>query len=272
MVKRKSKARALSTSTRKPPRTGGDSSVSDRQLVSVTPPASSLVTNTGFSLPAGWRVEEVFRSDRSKFDRYYFEPDTGKKFRSLKDVERHLNGEEVKRIYISGNRPESSSPRKMIVHSGKVLNMDEEEHNPNHWAIVPSGSAETPEAPPCQLPDGWVVEEVPRQNENLTDKYYYEPGTGRKFRSMVSVQKHLSELTNENRPLSKMFKVNHNMTTASKPSREEESSFGEPPLKVKWVLGNRKGDVWNAFIDDKPVSDSVKEEWRKRFLSSMENS
>nr|GMD95277.1 methyl-CpG-binding domain-containing protein 7-like [Ipomoea batatas] len=50
-----------------------------------------------FSLLDGWGVEEIPRSYGSKFDKYYLEPETGKKFRSLREVERHLNGETVTR-------------------------------------------------------------------------------------------------------------------------------------------------------------------------------
>jgi hypothetical protein len=52
-------------------------------------------------------------------------------------------------------------------------------------------------------------------------QYYYEPGTGRKFRSQAGVLRHLAELKDdmplsaaleeikENRPLSKAFKFGH---------------------------------------------------------------
>lgn len=43
--------------------------------------------------------------------------------------------------------------------------MDEEELN--EWAIVPSTSANTL---PYDLPDGWVIEEVPRRDGSLVDK------------------------------------------------------------------------------------------------------
>lgn len=261
MAKRKSK--------RKPLRTGKGSSSSERQLAVAVTPTGHLVTNTGFSLPAGWRVEEVIRSDRSKFDRYYYEPETGAKFRSLKDVERHVNGVEVNRVYRSSsdNHPEGS-PRKTITHGGKMLKWDEEEQNPNHWAIVPSEREDISDT--NQLPDGWIVQEVPRSTGGYKDKYYYEPGTGMRFRSMVSVQRHLSELNSENVPLSKMFKVHHNTAPRSKASREEPL-FGRIPSKVNWVLANHKGDTWNPFIGDALVSDSVKEKWTKRFMSYMDN-
>ncbi|XVF20118.1 hypothetical protein REPUB_Repub11eG0170700 [Reevesia pubescens] len=47
------------------------------------------------------------------------------------------------------------------------------------------------------LPPGWVVEEKPRSNARyagLVDRYYIEPGTGKRFRSMIAVERHLAEM------------------------------------------------------------------------------
>uniref|UniRef100_A0A7N0UN07 MBD domain-containing protein n=2 Tax=Kalanchoe fedtschenkoi TaxID=63787 RepID=A0A7N0UN07_KALFE len=46
------------------------------------------------------------------------------------------------------------------------------------------------------LPEDWFVEERKRSNGTLrgnTDRYYHEPGTGRVFRSLVSVKRYLME-------------------------------------------------------------------------------
>ncbi|KAG8655347.1 methyl-CpG-binding domain-containing protein 7 isoform X3 [Manihot esculenta] len=48
-------------------------------------------------------------------------------------------------------------------------------------------------SPSINFLDGWIVERRPRQCNGRFDKYYYEPGTGRKFRSLLSVQKYLTE-------------------------------------------------------------------------------
>lgn len=45
--------------------------------------------------------------------------------------------------------------------------MDEEQLN--EWAIVPSTSADTL---PYDLPDGWVIEEVPRRDRSTVDKVH----------------------------------------------------------------------------------------------------
>ncbi|KAG7613601.1 DNA-binding domain superfamily [Arabidopsis suecica] len=47
-----------------------------------------------------------------------------------------------------------------------------------------------------RLPRGWSVEEVPRKNSHYIDKYYVERKTGKRFRSLVSVERYLRESRN----------------------------------------------------------------------------
>lgn len=42
-----------------------------------------------------------------------------------------------------------------------------------------------------------------------------------------------------------------------------------PPAKVNWVLGGPGGNMWNAFMDDSKVPDSVKQKWSEIFVSSV---
>uniref|UniRef100_M1B9D9 Methyl binding domain protein n=1 Tax=Solanum tuberosum TaxID=4113 RepID=M1B9D9_SOLTU len=79
----------------------------------VAPSSSSAITphSSRFKLPPGWGIEQVLRSSGDRVDRYYYEPGTGQKFRSLRDVERRLNGEIfAPRIRTSGvrNYPKAS--------------------------------------------------------------------------------------------------------------------------------------------------------------------
>lgn len=168
----------------------------------------------------------------------------------------------------------------MVIHDGKVVCMDEEELN--EWAIVPSTSANTL---PYDLPDGWVIEEVPRRDGSLVDKYYYEPETGLKFRSRIAVQKYLAEMREnvplsttleelkENKPLSKMFKLyqraKQSLPRHTVPENSDKSSFLSPPAKVNWVLSSSRGDAWNPFVAGTPIPDSVKQQWTQRFMLFM---
>nr|XP_009782300.1 PREDICTED: methyl-CpG-binding domain-containing protein 7 isoform X1 [Nicotiana sylvestris] len=257
----------------------------------VVPPTTTAITpystySSSFKLPPGWGVQEVPRSDGCRVDKYYYEPGTGLKFRSLREVERRLNGEiyapRSRALIVRHNQASSSVSRKMVVYGGKIVRMDEEQLN--QWAIVPSRSAATL---PYELPDGWVIEEVPRRDGSFVDKYYYEPGTGLKFRSRIAAQRYLAEMREdvplsatleelkENKPLSKMFKLHH-QAKKSVPckrniSREDlqKSSFLSPPAKVNWVLSSPKGDGWDPFIAGTPIPDSVKQQWTKRFMLFM---
>ncbi|KAK6123443.1 hypothetical protein DH2020_042808 [Rehmannia glutinosa] len=163
----------------------------------------------------------------------------------------------------------------------QLLRLDDE-LSQSHLAMVPS--EKTAPTAPVVLPDGWIVEEVPRRYGRGTDKYYYEPGTGQKFRSLVSVERHLAELEEnaplskaleeikENKPLSKVFKL-ENLTKNSKkkhcPEKTQASSFIGPPMKVNWVLASPQGDVWNPFISESLVPDAVKQQWTNRFMLFM---
>ncbi|KAK7833148.1 methyl-cpg-binding domain-containing protein 7 [Quercus suber] len=59
-----------------------------------------------------------------------------------------------------------------------------------------------------KLPVDWVIEEKPRSNANyagIIDKYYIKPGTGQWFRSLVAVERYLTQ-TNENTATPKALK------------------------------------------------------------------
>ncbi|PIN24352.1 Methyl-CpG binding transcription regulator [Handroanthus impetiginosus] len=255
-----------------------------RRQLAVAP--QPITTASGFSLPLGWGVEEVPRRDGVRSDMYYYEPGTGKKFRSIREVNRHLKGEVYRRrstrkLSIDNHKSEY---RKMVVSGGKLLKLDNE-LSKNDLAMVTSGNAIS--SAPTVLPDGWIVEEVPRRCSNWTDKYYYEPGMGQKFRSLVAVERYLEELDDdaplskaleeikENKPLAKIFKLeNHNKNSTPREknvSQEntEASSFDSPPMKVNWVLASPQGDAWNPFIYETLVPEAAKQQWTNRFMLFM---
>ncbi|CAK9168918.1 unnamed protein product [Ilex paraguariensis] len=155
---------------------------------------------------------------------------------------------------------------------------------------------------PFNLPDGWVVEEVLRRCGGSADKYYYEPGTGRKFRSLIAVERHLAEQTenaplsmglaehtenapqpmalaefNENVPLSMAFKLGNHIKNPSSSKKNisrdkvQSSTFTSPPVKINWVLASPGGDSWNPFIGETLVPESVKQQWAQRFMLYINN-
>lgn len=209
---------------------------------------------------------------------YYYELGTGKKFRSTKEVERYLTGEEYTRSR-SWSRSRSDKPftlghmrssgsRKMIVSGGMLLTLDKRESSRRQLVVAPSYAAATN---PFNLPDGWIVEEVPRKCDGSSDKYYYEPGTGRKFRSLVSVQRYLAE-EGENAPLSLMFKSANRVKkkiSSGKLKNCSTSDFPKPPEKIKWVLADPRGNTWNPFIGESVIPEPIRRRWANRFTTSI---
>ncbi|KAK3005328.1 hypothetical protein RJ639_015660 [Escallonia herrerae] len=237
-----------------------------RQLVVVAP---TTTTSSSFKLPDGWVVEEVPRSDGSRVDKL-------------------ISAQVYTKPYYSQQRPL------------QMLRLDDEESNRWQLAVVaPRNAAATS---PYNLPDGWVVEEVPRSSGGSTDKYYYEPGTGQKFRSLVAVEKHLTELKENpplslaladlkeystplskalaelkeyNTPLAKAFKLRshvkkcRSLKKICSSDNVQASTFSSPPAKVKWVLASPGGDAWNPFIGETLIQESVKQQWSERFILAI---
>ncbi|XP_074354549.1 methyl-CpG-binding domain-containing protein 7-like [Apium graveolens] len=289
---------------------GGGNEYSDHRQLAVynpppppppRPPSQPAFGSSRFKLPEGWEVEEVPRADASRVDKYYYEPSTGHKFRSLREVERYINGEvytprrrrsKTLSLGHSGSHSKSqsqhSSYRKMAVSRGKMLKLaEEEDRNKYKMAIVPSRNI--PFSSPHRLPEGWVVEEVPRNTRGgYVDKYYYEPGTGRKFRSLSSVDRHLAdrnehtmfsdtstELREYNMPLSKAYKIGSHVKSSNSfwrnnipREKAQSATFSSPPLKINWVIASPGGDSWNPFIGGSLVPESVKQQWCRRFMVS----
>ncbi|KAH6766184.1 methyl-CPG-binding domain 7 [Perilla frutescens var. hirtella] len=251
-----------------------------RKLAVVPVPATASASR--LTIPRGWGIKEVPRPDGSRSDRYYYEPGSGRKFRSTKEVHRYLSGEPYcfksrSRMIVPFKR--SAGYRRMMVSGGKLLRVDNA-RSKNHLAVV--------RAAPSILPDGWIVEEIPRSYMNFTDKYYYEPESGQKFRSLVAIERYLAELNDddplsktleeimENKPLAQAFKMENHKSSAQRKknaSREKSqaSSFLNPPMKVTWVLATAQGDSWNPFICEASVPDAVKQQWTNRFMLLMKD-
>ncbi|KAM1205558.1 hypothetical protein ACFX13_006449 [Malus domestica] len=245
------------------------SSGSKRQLQLVT-------TSRSFRLPDGWLVEEKPRPPSSTnprqthSDKYYYEPGTGLKFRSLAAVQRYLTEGQIEQRTIR------SKPR-----------------NECNMLLTPRTRRTSSS---FVLPDGWEVEEKPRSNINYSghiDRSYIETGTGKRFRSLLSVERYLTE-ANEDFPLKELMPANKSGLSPGS-GVQKMNNLGEilsqkvisssvkrnisgdydrpskpiPPAKVNWVLGGPGGNMWNAFMDDSKVPDFVKQKWSETFVSSV---
>ncbi|KAL5764275.1 hypothetical protein ACOSP7_016629 [Xanthoceras sorbifolium] len=256
------------------PGTAEGRELSSRRELQIVESTSAIFEKLPFKLPRGWSVVERPRlncpSHPGRVDKYYFEPGTGRQFRSLTAIQR----------YLSGDTEDAIVPRRM-----KSVNKE-------YMQIVPRSSKS---ASSFGLPDDWIVEERPRNNINYSgciDRYFIEPETGLRFRSRIAAERYLKEkkdIYDENCSLGTFLKhltdAKKIKTTPKAPkpgncsskkhlSENEEvnvSMLDSPrrPAKVKWVLGGPGGNIWNPLIDEALVSESAKQEWSEKFVFAI---
>eukprot|EP00939_MAST-03C_sp_MAST-3C-sp1_P000321 g321.t1 len=142
------------------------------------------------NLPSGWKTVEVVRRSGKTAgtrDRYFISPE-GRRFRSLKELER----------FVSGDLVDIPSPRKMP--RSVSMSSDGSDDSIVSGAVMRSlprrkiKPLEMKEGSEANLPDGWKA--VVRQRGALggakgTYTYYVSPG-GKKFRSLAAVRRFLS--------------------------------------------------------------------------------
>ncbi|XP_074267967.1 methyl-CpG-binding domain-containing protein 7-like [Silene latifolia] len=248
---------------------------------------------TPFQLPSDWVVEVRPRGPQSSVssDKYYYEPGTGRKFRSLASVKRHLFGEEdptptrkprprPSNSLVPYNNNKPAGTVKRICYGGKVLTPEEleEARYTNLEDIEPETSqfrlANT-------LPDGWIVEDVPRKlGSNIrSDRYYIDPATGQRFRSMPEVQRFLGT-ERCNKPKRKALALNSRCTAPRSPvPRKKNTSITtfkdtlldlmSPPKKINWVYSGDGKDNWSPLVEECVLPNYVMEQWSETFLLGM---
>ncbi|KAH9701110.1 methyl-CpG-binding domain-containing protein 7 [Citrus sinensis] len=252
---------------------GGEMQESSREMEWQLVDRNSTFSKSSFKLPRGWSVEERPRTHSptrpDRIDKYYYEPRTGRQFRSLLSIQKYLTGEE-----------DTVSPKR--VNYGNVQNMQ----------IVPCA---TKSAASFGLPDNWIVQEIPRKNINYAGtidrffllssilQYYIEPGTGFRFRSRLAAERYLQEdlplriivkrqkdakkikvTSKEGKPGCHSAHAKNSVCfekdVLTKEANASTLNIASPPAKVKWVLGGPGGNVWNALMNESVVPDSVKQE------------
>ncbi|KAF7805493.1 methyl-CpG-binding domain-containing protein 7-like isoform X1 [Senna tora] len=223
---------------------------------------------------------------------YYYEPGTGRKFRSLISVQRHLMEE----------RTDVTGTKRVKSENGNAVSKE-----------ASKAETQTPGSTSSfKLPNDWIIEEKPRNYLGMVDRTYIEPETGQRFRSLRAVERHLSgdnAFTDTPKPLLKCDLgkqmtpgENHTAQAVSKRSKvakedgitmnspklaieskhskisgqskkinSEKSSkasmvdLSSPPAKVNWVLSGT-GGVWTPFLDGSKVPESVKLKWSEAFV------
>ncbi|KAG2299790.1 hypothetical protein Bca4012_011384 [Brassica carinata] len=139
------------------------------------------------------------------------------------------------------------------------------------------------------LPPGWRVEDKVRTSgatAGSVDKYYYEPITGRKFRSRTEVLYYLEHGTSKkgskksdnsdsnsdhfegqgSNKSSKKAKDQQPPPPPRPPSPPLKFDFDNPPEKVSWSAAKAGGEeAWTPFVGDDKVEDSLRREWCTAF-------
>ncbi|XP_045804452.1 methyl-CpG-binding domain-containing protein 7-like isoform X2 [Trifolium pratense] len=230
---------ALVTTENEPPLNRTNSTVNNNnnelQIVVRSPP---------ITLPDGWLVEKRLRrhsSDPNRVDRYYIEPHTGQKFRSLISVQRYLSDES--RNYL---------PKRMISENNDTI-------------FIKSGNRKFRR--PASDFEGGLTEENARK---ATPKLLLKCGS-RKRPSVKSYENPVEEsfsvaedqtiLKPSIQPLKKIKTREDNRTNSF-------HNLTTPPTKVSWVLSG-PGGFWNPFLDDSIVPTSEKSKWSKAFSISI---
>ncbi|KAL1208488.1 Methyl-CpG-binding domain-containing protein 6 [Cardamine amara subsp. amara] len=134
------------------------------------------------------------------------------------------------------------------------------------------------------LPPDWRVEDRVRTSgatAGSVDKYYYEPITGRKFRSRTEVLYYLQHGTSKRGGAKKAENTDDHVERqgSSKSSRKAKEpilppppppppmnfDFENPPEKVGWSMPTVGEEAWTPYIGEDKVQDSVKRDWSTAF-------
>ncbi|CAN8248475.1 unnamed protein product [Cochlearia groenlandica] len=134
------------------------------------------------------------------------------------------------------------------------------------------------------LPPGWRVEDKVRTSgatAGSVDKYYYEPITGRKFRSRTEVLYYLEHGTSKKGGKRAENTDSHSdhfgggqgsyrSTRKAKeppppPPRPLNFDFENPPEKVSWSMIDSGEEAWTPFVGEDKVQDSMRQDWCNAF-------
>ncbi|KAJ4978355.1 hypothetical protein NE237_009135 [Protea cynaroides] len=145
---------------------------------------------------------------------------------------------------------------------------------------------ETSPKTPDWLPPGWLMENRIRTTgvtAGLKDRYFYDPVSGRQFRSKKEVLCFIETgSSGRYRSGSKKSNTDANIMALEssggdrqngsnlkgKRSNASRFNFNNRPSKVRWVLTDSANGLWTPFIGDESLPESSKQEWATAFTSS----
>ncbi|KFK27523.1 hypothetical protein AALP_AA8G394200 [Arabis alpina] len=203
----------------------------------------------------GWTVvnhpRSLSPSNNGSVDTYFIEPGTGRQFPSLESVQRHLTRagaffREKTRVYEGSRTKQVSS-----VYEGSRTKQ-------NHRSLEYASKS-------FRLPaKGWTIEEYPRKNSYHIDKYYVERSTGKRFRSLVSVERYLNESGNH---------ADHQQPMLLQYHRVNSKDFSLPD---GWIV-EEKPRINSTHVDKTYIEPGTGNKFRsmaavKRYLEATGNS
>ncbi|PSR89842.1 Methyl-CpG-binding domain-containing protein [Actinidia chinensis var. chinensis] len=140
---------------------------------------------------------------------------------------------------------------------------------------TPAEPKETPQvtAPPERpswLPEGWRVDYRVRSSgasAGTVDRYYFEPASGRKFRSRKEVEYFLQTGSKRKKTANPDADANSQEKSGSKKKRSAPLNFdfNDVPENVRWVMTDAVKDQWTPFIGDQIVPKSARQEWNSAY-------
>ncbi|KAH0728443.1 methyl-CpG-binding domain-containing protein 5-like [Solanum tuberosum] len=144
--------------------------------------------------------------------------------------------------------------------------MSEEDSSIPQMEPAVAVAGETVQERPSWLPEDWKFKSVVRMGgatAGLTDHYYYEPLSGKRFRSKIAVLDFLKTGTKR--------KKGDSETPKAKNKEEDGTSFffdsANPPESVCWTLTDSNEDTWKPSIDGDMISEMEKQQWDVVFSS-----
>ncbi|XP_018815408.1 methyl-CpG-binding domain-containing protein 5-like [Juglans regia] len=133
---------------------------------------------------------------------------------------------------------------------------------------------------PDWLPPGWLVEDRVRSSgasAGVIDRYFFEPVSGRRFRSKNEVLYFLE--TGTKRKKGKLGENSDADTMGSEGQKEKKSAtkakssalkfdYLNVPEKVQWVLTDSSQGSWAPYIGEEKVPESTMQEWAAAFTAA----
>ncbi|XP_058748360.1 methyl-CpG-binding domain-containing protein 7-like [Vicia villosa] len=206
----------------------------DLQIVVRSPP---------FTLPDGWLVERHRRispnpGHAERVDKYYIEPNTRQKFRSLVSVQRYLNEE-----------PKDYLPAERMISRNKNTTRNKSRRKQKFPRDFEGGDLTVRDFKGARLAGENACRPTPKIIFKCSGK-----------RSAPTTQTPIQSVSEETHSRKK--------AKLGKDGRGSIHNSTRPPTKVRWVLSGPSG-FWNPFLDDSMVPASEKAKWSKAFSISI---